>query len=234
MFINMLGRLPLSEIQGPRDDFEQKLASEEGEMWLEQFKLFLRKEPCWINDQVTQVAKSKPRSSILEFVSTVVVPATTGKFVAKEKFVRDTGCKAKVKISYLGDNFTEWFLSGDGKTEDPTRLPDGQVTEQTLCYHTLRQSSVDGPIIAELGGAEKAETTLSELFFLMKKQGNGEDDILLSNGWANIFYVRDFNDLLLRAVIVFWNDVGWFVYANSVENPFGWHDGYRVFSRNSG
>ena len=48
MSINMLGRLPLSEIRGPRDDFEEKLAGEEGELWLEQFKLFLRKEPCWV------------------------------------------------------------------------------------------------------------------------------------------------------------------------------------------
>ena len=106
--------------------------------------------------QVTQVAEPKPTPSILELVSTIVVNATTGKFVAKEKFVRYTGRKAKVKISYLGDNFTEWFLSGSGKTEDP-------ISEQTLRYHKLRKSSVDGPIITELGGEAKAETTLSEM-----------------------------------------------------------------------
>jgi hypothetical protein len=44
---NMLGKLPLSEIQGPRDDFEIKLAGDAGEIWLNAFKRFLRKENPW-------------------------------------------------------------------------------------------------------------------------------------------------------------------------------------------
>lgn len=167
----------------------------------------------------------KPIELLLELVSTVVVSATTSKFVAKEKFVRDTGRKAKVKISYLGNNFTSWFLNGDGKTED-------SISEQTLRYHKLRQSSVDGPIIAELGGAEKSETTLSEMFSLAEKQGKGEDGVLLNNGYANIFYIKDSGGVL-RAVGVDWDGDGWSVGACSVEDPFRWPDGFQVFSRNS-
>lgn len=162
---------------------------------------------------------------LLDLVGTVTTSATTSKFVAKEKFVRDTGRKAKVKISYLGDNFTAWFLSGDGKTEDP-------ISEQTLCHHKLRKASVDGPIITELGGEAKAETTLSEMFSLMEKQKNGESGTLLNNGWANIFYIRD-NAGVLRAVDVRWHGGGWVVNACSVGNPLRWGDGARVFSRNS-
>lgn len=167
----------------------------------------------------------KPTPSILELVSTIVVNATTGKLVAKEKFVRDTGRKAKVKISYLGDNFTSWFLSGKGKTED-------LISEQTLRYHKLRQSSVDGPIIAKLGGAEKSETTLFEMFSLMEKQGKGEDGVLLNNGYANIFYIKD-SAGVLRAVSVYWDGDGWHVDASSVELPYRWNSDSRVFSRNS-
>ena len=117
------------------------------------------------------MAEPKPTPSLLELVSTVAVSATSGQFVAKEKFVLDTYHKAKVKISYLGDNFTTWFMSGKGKTEDP-------ISETTLRYHKLRLSSVDGPIITELGGEAKAETTLSEMFSLMEKQKKGEDGVL--------------------------------------------------------
>src|SRR3989338_8612659 len=60
---------------------------------------------------------------------------------------------APVKISAVWYDFTALFLSGDGKTEDP-------ISEQTLRYCKLRQSSVDDPIITELGGEAKAETTL--------------------------------------------------------------------------
>ena len=210
---------------GPLNQLIVNLGGQDGDQWEQQLKQFLRKEPCWTNGNVTQVAQPKPTPSILELVSTVVVPATTGNLVVKEKFVRDTGRKAKVKISYLGDNFTEWFLSGSGKTEDP-------ITEQTLRYHKLRESSVDGPIIAELGGAEKSETSLSEMFALMEKQGKGENGVLLNNGYANIFYIKDQNGVL-RAVYVGWGGDGWDVYAVSVEDPGRWDDGNRVFSRNS-
>jgi len=222
---SVLGTNLLAEVAGAITDFFEKLGGPDGTTWLAEFKKFLRKEPCWANGQVAQATQPKPISSILEFISTVKVSATTSKFVAKDKFVVNTKRNAPVKISYLGDNFTEWFLSGSGKTEDP-------ISEQTLCYHKLRQSSVDSPIITELGGEAKAETTLSEMFSLMEKQKNGEDGVLLNNGYANIFYTKDKNGVL-RAVFVYWNDDGWGVIAYSFEYPYRWSDGRRVFSRNS-
>lgn len=212
---------------GPLNQLIVNLGGQDGDQWEQQLKQFLRKEPCWTNGQAPQVVQPKPTPSILELVSTIVVSATTAKLVAKEKFVINTKRNAPVKISYLGDNFKAWFLNGDGKTEDP-------ISEQTLRYHKLRQSSVDGPIIAELGGEAKAETTLSEMFSLMEKQKHGEDGVLLNNGWANIFYVKDIAGVL-RAVGVRWRGGGWGVSAHSVgrPRPGGWFGGGRVFSRNS-
>jgi hypothetical protein len=210
---------------GPLNQLIVNLGGQEGDQWEEELKKFLRKEPCWSNGQVAQVTQPKPTPSILELVSTIVVSATTSRFVAKEKVVVDTKRNAPVKISAVWDNFTIWFLSGDSKIEDP-------VSEQTLRYHKLRKSSVDGPIITELGGEEKSETTLTEMFSLMEKQKNGEDGVLLNNGYANIFYVRDQNGVL-RAVNVRWDDGGWGVSARSVEYPGRWYVGRRVFSRNS-
>lgn len=166
----------------------------------------------------------EPKEGLLSFIGTVSIPATTAKFVAKNKFKIDTSDQAPVKINYVGDNFNEWFLKDDGKIED-------QIAEQTLRYGKLRKSSVDGPIIAELGGEEKAETTLAELHSLMSQQPNGEDGVLLINGYANIFYVRDINGVL-RAVDVRWHDDGWDVGASSVEFPNEWNDGYQIFARN--
>lgn len=162
--------------------------------------------------------------SILGLVSTVMVPSTTVPFVAKKKFVRDTSSTTKVKIAYLGENFAEWFLSGEGKIEDP-------ISEQTLFGYGLRQPSINGPIITQLGGEAKAEVTLYEAFSLMEKQGNAQDGVLWNRGYANIFFVKD-QDGVLRAVVVRWDYVGWHVLARSVEDLRGWIGGYRVFSRN--
>lgn len=154
-------------------------------------------------------------------ISTFSVSATTDKFVAKDKFKEDTGKKSKVKISYLSDNFKEWFL---GKTEVP-------FAGSTVHGRKLEKNSVDGPILAELGGNEAAETTLTELYVAMAAQPNGENGNLLNNGWANIFYIKDVNGTL-RAVRVRWNDDGWVVSACTVEYPHEWHADFRVFSRN--
>src|SRR3989344_3662326 len=162
---------------------------------------------------------------ILELVSTIMVPGTTTKFVAREKFVINIKPNALVKISFIGDNFAGWFLAGDGKIEGPRE-------ETKLRYHKLLESSVDGPIIQELGGEERSETTLSEMFFLMKTQKNGEAGVLLNTGYANIFYITD-RAGMLRSVFVYWFGDGWCVYASSVLYPFRWFVGRHVFSRNS-
>jgi len=164
----------------------------------------------------------KIAEKLMVLVGTITVPATTKKFRAGANFLlkRDGGI-----CSYFGDNFRRWFLEGDGKAEDP-------ITEQTLRYAKLCKASADGPIIAELGGEAKAETTLSEMFSLMENQKHGEDGVLLNNGYANIFYIKD-QAGALRTVIVSWFDDGWLVYACSVEYPSRWDGGFRVFSRNS-
>lgn len=175
--------------------------------------------------RTVKVTIEEIKDLLLDLVSTIVVLATTGKFIAKEKFVFNTGNDAPVKISCIWDSFTTWFLAGKGKIED-------SIGEQALRYHKLRKSSVDGPIIAELGGEVKVETTLTEVYALMVKQPNGEKGVLLNNGWWNIFYIRDLTGTL-RAVDVRWRDGGWSVNARSVGSPYGWSVGYQVFSRNS-
>ena len=160
---------------------------------------------------------------LLEPLGTVTIAATAEHFVASEKFVVYTSRKAKVKIAWLGSNFQEWFL---GKTETP-------APEVTLKYGKLTCYALDEEIRKEIG-AERDETTLAEIYSLMERQANGKQGVLLTNGWANIFYVRDANGVL-RAVDVRWRvyDGGWSVVARSVSYPFWWRDGYRVFSCNS-
>ena len=162
------------------------------------------------------------KSRLLESVNEMSIPATTERFVARDRFVVDTSASAKAMISYLGDNFKAWFLE---KTEAP-------FVGSAISAKRLREVSLDQPIIEELGGEAKAETTLTEVYALMGRQRNGESGILLTNGWANIFYVRDVTGVL-RAVGVYWNGDGWRVLARSASGPGRWVDGDQVFSRNS-
>jgi len=200
------------EMLGVIYDLAEKLLGESGQEWLVELKRFLRKENCWTDEIV---------KTILEFVGTVAVTLTAGKFIAKDNFVVNVNKNARVKISYLGDNFRENFL---GKIEN-------LVGDISLAYHNLKESSRDIPIISELGGEELVETVLGVVFSLMCQQPNGEDGVLLNNGYANIFYVRD-KSRVLWTVRVRWIGGGWFVDAGSVGYPYGWGGGGRVFSCN--
>ncbi len=155
----------------------------------------------------------------LELVGTIMVPATK-KFVATDHFTVDVSAKAEVRIGYLSDSFRNWFL---GKTEEPRG-----TTE--LNYQRLRKYSPDKPILDELG--DTAETTLGMVWELLRLQPNGEDGgTMLTNGCANIFYVRDVNGELRTVCACLSADDGWYVSAHSVAGSHGQHAGHRVFSR---
>ena len=155
-------------------------------------------------------------SDLLSPITTVKIPAT-GKFFASDHFT--VNIKA-VKFAWFGDNFKQHFLHKE-------EAPQGEVE---LKVSKLKKNSLDKPILNELG--DKAETTLASIWELLKKQPNGEQGTLLTNGCANIFYVRDSKGVLW-AVGVDWRGVGWRVSANSVEGPRVWSGGGLVFSRNS-
>lgn len=172
--------------------------------------------------QRTILEAPRKTDALFQVLGTVTIPATTERFVARDKFILNYGKNAKpgVRISYLDDNFSAWFLD---KVEEP-------ATEITIRCARLTRSELDGPITAELG--DHKETTLAQIYWLMERQPNGDKGRLLTNGWATVFYAPDVNGVL-RAVVVGWRGLGWIMCATSVEYPSGWRDGAQVFSRNS-
>lgn len=192
-------------------DLVEKLAGEAGREWLAELKKFLRKEKCWAGVVV---------ETLLELVGTVIVPARPLQFVARENFIINTGEDAKVRISFLDDIFEKKFLD---KIED-------WIGEVTFRFHVLKKCSQNIPIINKLGGEELAETALAEMFGLMEMQPNGEDGALLTNGYVNIFFIRD-SGFVLWAVTCCWHNDGWDVRTDPVGGLIGWRGDNRVFSR---
>lgn len=163
------------------------------------------------------------KTLLLKFITTVAIPATTEKFIAKDKLVVNAGGKAKVKISNFGDLFRKEFL---GKVENPIRAT-------IMGCHMLLKPSMSTSIISARGGKRKIETTLTEMYLLMEKQGNGEEGALLTKEWCqNIFYIRN-SVGVLRAVFVCWHSDGWSVFAFPIEHTTRWSEGFQVFSRSN-
>ncbi|MDO8495220.1 MAG: hypothetical protein Q7S32_01675 [bacterium] len=152
---------------------------------------------------------------LLRQIATVSSSAIT-KFVAKDVF---TTKNKSVKIYFVGDNFKKVMLD---------KVESG-IEATTLIVSKLEKASLDVPILSELG--DRAETTLGQLYGLLMAQPNGEAGSLLTNGYANIFYIRGI-DGNLWAVVADWSSgSGWDVSAHSIGFPRRWSAGHQVVSR---
>lgn len=160
---------------------------------------------------------------LLEFTTTVELPAIE-RFSVKEKI--RVGEIDGVKIGWVSETFQRVFGS----------LVEADIPAVTLRINRLKRSSVDGQIIAELGGKEQVRAFIAYLFEMMKRQGHGEEGVLLTNGWATVIYVPDPNDTeKFWAVYCFWSSVLgiWSVFAYSVADPNGWSADGQFVSRDS-
>ena len=129
-----------------------------------------------------------------------------------------TTSNKSVKIVYLGNTFKSNFLE---KIE--LDIPSADIK-----IHDLLKDSLDPRIISELG--QNYETSLYDIVELLKLQPNGGRGLLLTNGCANVFYIRDKNNGLW-AVSLRWYGGGWRFEADSVGDAYSWGVGSQIVSR---
>lgn len=206
-------QLTARDIHGPYMQLLTNLQGDNGQEWLSALNRFLRKENPW----------EKPK--LLRLLGTTSIPARDCTYIARDDFKVAMGKKDKVKVSFVGESFANWFLLGAGKIELPAGV-------HPLAYYTLTKRSLDLPIVDELGGEALVESTLADIWAKMEVQGNGEEgDLLIKDYAANVFYVRDTAEEL-RVVDVRWED-GWRLSAFPVSGPHEWPVGRRVFASHS-
>lgn len=163
------------------------------------------------------------KSGLLEFVSTVPIPARTERFVAGDKFVINCDDDAPVKIEKYCFNFWNRFLSLNGKTEKP-------FAGSILRAQRLVKPSPSTVIISEIGGKIPAETQLSEVYAALEMQGHGQAGNLQTDGWWNLFFVRDISGELC-CLAAEWGTTGWCLMAGTAKGLSKWGADVRVFSR---
>ena len=221
------GNRAAREFPGLLRDLTQKVLGENGEEWLDALKPFLHKRNPW--PEISSIP-AKKRYKVLQPLKTVAEFPKTAEFKAIDHLQitpDNERVTAELVIGYISPNVEDNFLADGGKVET-------SIFDSKLRPYRLRKDSVDGPIIADLGGVEAAETTVAEMIALMKAQGRGQQGILLTNGYANIFYIKDTKGVLW-AVCCDWHSDGrcWLVSAGPIAGPGTWSAGFRVFSRDS-
>lgn len=125
-------------------------------------------------------------------------------FVARDHFRRTTAPAAAVRITWLGAAFSEHFVP---KTEP-------NHGSSLLRSHTVQRTSRDIEIIAELG--TRHETTLGDLWCLLRQQSHGEAGMLRTDTRPNVLYIRSTAGLLFT-IDALWGGAGWELGASSAE-----------------
>jgi len=113
------------------------------------------------------------KTPLLQPQEDVLVPAGAEPFVVRNQFKTASG----VRFATVWDDFKTHFW---GKVEDPR-------PEMRVRKYKLLTFAPDGPLIAELGGPGKVESTLGVTFALLQRQPGGQAGFLQTNGFANIF-----------------------------------------------
>jgi hypothetical protein len=148
--------------------------------------------------------------------------------------IRPVGlCKAQNSLKtcpglYVYATFTDRVLPA---VQGEVSLPE----EITLPSYTLTERAADKRIRENLPenhvfGADELCAILIDL--VIKSQPNGTEGPLLTNGYANLFYVKGKDDHVCLVVVRWSADYrGWSVLAWSLD-AYTWNAEYRVFSRN--
>ncbi len=160
---------------------------------------------------------------VLDKVTSVIIPKLPALDVAKAfpKEWQESGLKC-----YWWSNFEEHF----GHHRERATKKDIK-----LVVHRLLKGLSNEAIVKALGGEAVAESFLGQMAYLIAFQPHGEEDgVLLVNGWANIFFIKDDNGELW-AVYCAWisDDREWHLNAIPISDPVGWRAGRQVFSSDS-
>jgi len=154
----------------------------------------------------------------LSSTSTITLPASKKRFNPDEYYQTREGL-------YVWEGFRNRIV--------PATSPIEQVPGMEIFSFDLDKSMNDAEIRAKLPKNhvfENASIFCAYLGGMIDRQPKGKEGDLLSNGYANIFYVRGLNSELF-AVNVLWDAVNreWDVNADSLDDD-RWSAGIRAFS----
>jgi hypothetical protein len=195
-----------------------------------QFEMILRHVGKAWEGQVDIVSNNLQQDKVADWaqltrVTTVLVPAANRLFVANKRFVVDTSDDAVVKVASLGDE-----EGGEASEEGFFSMTELPFLGSVISVKKLWGDSTVESVLQEIGGKEKAVTTLTEIWALLKKQGRGQKEgVLLTDGEPNSFFVYD-RDRRLWLLRSYYRDEGWEFGANIVRCGGGIEAG-QVLSR---
>ena len=164
---------------------------------------------------------------IFSLLKTITVGATKTK--------PTTNCFTDTARYYYRDNDLDRYLPKNQSDQAESQFGVLPLTETTT-FKEFAESVLgtqgDLKTLAKLLQQRGYTTTLPAIEVLNERQESGEDTGLLTNGWANFFFVDNEDGESVSVVYVPRSGRLWSVCQNSFGDGRRWFAGYRFFLRN--
>lgn len=209
-------------VDGQINKLKANLAGLDGFFWLRELEKFMEKKPSWTEKE------------LLKFISFTPLPHS-GKFVVQDFFIEES-----FKFSGADRCFTKRFMHLNEDERGAASIAACQLQKMTSDYRIIQ-------LLQEVNGEGNFDISVAEMLGMHLKQALGEEGVLLTNGWQNIFYIRHQrgDDSLssakhvsplfgnFSAVISSWKFGGWCFDAGDISDTIKRRAARNVFFRSS-
>src|SRR3989344_3360904 len=187
--------------------------------------------PFWAKfDEAVETLKTRVETtvkSVVQLLKTITVGAVNAKTTAD--------CFTDRGRYYHRDGDLDKFLPKVQREQPESNFTPCRLTEAATFKQMAENAlgvSVDIKTLSKLLKGRGHTTTLPAIEALIERQENGEDIGLLTNGWANFFFVDNEDGESVSVVSVRRSDRRWDVRQYSFGRACGWAAVSRFFFRN--
>jgi hypothetical protein len=201
--MNPMLRVALRKHNGLRQQLDNVLLGDDGDVWEAQLKNFLAQRPCWVK-KVAKKAKEVVKTFLRALGITFELSATDGKQSMDEA--------KKVFTSGVDGDIVNWGPDGE-ETRSATKVEVFELAQSG------KFSEFYGPY------ADKPYWTWKQIVNTVRDHS----DKLIKTGSANFFLMKKGNEFFVACV--YWNGVGWRVHVFHFGHGYVWSGdgGRRLF-----
>ena len=214
----------LGEVKGLFADLNEKLTSDTGQEWHQALKIFLKKQNPWAEAIEKAVVMVK---GFLKELKIIAVEAVKGK--------NTSDCFLGSRYDYRDGSLDSWLPKVQSESVSGTVVAHELTRDMTLVgmvQSLLGTLENDVETLSRMAIDKKCDVTLPLVESLIERSDAGEDVGLRTDGYANLFLVKEKDGKTVSVVSVSRYGGRWIVYVNRLDRGHRWYVELRFFSRN--
>jgi hypothetical protein len=201
----------IERAEGLMADLALHICEDGGQVWLEEFEQFMKKQICWIVDRTPKEERKQP---ILSNQYSVTITRPIRSF----KEFLEGGTSGRHRC-FFDANFSRWF----------GQCCDEKVALANLECKEIQEGMSDHDLVEALGGEAAAAVPLGVFLGALTTPIEGSPSVFGESDVLHVFYVRDCSNTIRAISVTCKKGLPQFIAAHSLFSNARWDKGRRVF-----